>query len=122
MATTTLTATTMTKGASAGTAITQGGTVGTAINTSNTMRVLYPKEGRLLIYVDSDNAATAPVFAASDVYTEKGLGSLTPTAVGSGAAQLFLIDGARHKQSTSGYVQWTWAASSAGYCHAFIVP
>ena len=54
--------------------ISQG--AGTAINTSNTMEIAYPKQGKLLIIVDSDHASTAAVFTAG-VGVAKDLGALT---------------------------------------------
>ena len=100
MATTTLTATELT--INTGQAITQG--TGTAINASNTMKVLYPKQGRLLILIDSDHADTAATFAVSDRFVAKGKGTLEH-AVGDAAMEIIVIESDRFKKE-DGYVYW----------------
>lgn len=115
MATTTLTATALSY--NTGQAITQG--TGTAINASNTMRVLYPKEGKLLILVDSDHADTAATFTAGS-FTASGKGALTH-AVGNAAMEIILVESDRLKNS-DGYVYWTWAANSAGFVQCYTLP
>lgn len=116
MATTTLTATALTR--NTGQAISQG--TGTAINDANTMRVLYPKEGRLLILIDSDHADTEATFAVSDYFVAKGKGTLAH-AVGNAAMEIIVIDSDRFKKK-DGYVYFTWATNSAGYVQVYTLP
>jgi hypothetical protein len=116
MATTTLTATAITKNTAQ--AFTQG--TGTAINADNTMKVLYPKEGKLLILIDSDHASTAATFAVSDEFTAKGQGVLTE-AVADTTMDALILESARFKKA-DGYVYWTWATNSAGYVQVYTLP
>jgi hypothetical protein len=118
MATTTLTATDLDYGEEQD--ISQGG--GTAINAANTMRVLYPKNGKLLILIDSDHADTAATFKAGGEnkggFLAAGLGDWTPTAPGDTKLDLIMIDSDRFKDM-DGYVYWTWATNSAGFVRVF---
>lgn len=116
MATVAITATQLSK--MTGAVITQG--AGTAIVEANTNKVLYPKDGQLLLVVDSDHADTALTFAAG-FGVEAGQGSTT-CEVGSGIQHLIVIgDSARYKDA-DGYVSWTYATNSAGYVRAFKLP
>lgn len=115
MATTTITPTTISK--NSGQLVTQG--TGTAINTSNTMEIAYPDEGRLLVLIDSDNAATSATFAAG-FGVDSGLGSLA-VAVADTKMTAVVLDSARFKDS-SGNLSITWAASSAGFVQAYYLP
>jgi hypothetical protein len=115
MAQTTLTATSLPK--NTGVVCTEG--AGEAINTANTMRVLYPIDGQLIIWVDSNHADTAAVFAVG-AYSASGKGTLT-NAVANGAQEIIRIDSDRFKNS-SGYVEWSWATNSAGFVRAYTIP
>jgi len=115
MGQTTLTATSLTR--NTGVACTEGG--GTAINASNTMRVLYPDHGRLLVWIDSAHANTAATFAVGD-FCAAGKGTLTH-AVGNNVIEMIWVDTDRFKDS-DGYVEWSWHADSAGFCQCFTLP
>ena len=116
MATTTLTATAL--AVNTAQAITQG--TGTAIVAANTMKVLYPKMGKLLILIDSDHADTAATFTAADFFTGKGIGTLE-VAVGDTAMKMVIVESRRLKND-DGYVYWTWATNSAGYVQVYTLP
>lgn len=98
---------------------------GTAIDTGNTMEIPYPKQGKLLIVIDSDNAATNAVLSAG--YGVAGAaGSL---AVANTATQGFIISSDKNviavgdgSSEFKGCVQITWATSSAGFLSAFYLP
>ena len=125
MAVTEITPTALVKGTTEG-VVTQG--AGTAINTANTMEILYPKEGKLLLWVDSDHASTAAVISAGDAGVAKGLGATT-WAVGNTVAEIFLPDSDRHLIATGdgasafkGCIEISWATDSAGFLRAFYLP
>jgi hypothetical protein len=121
MAITEITPTTVTL--DTGFTLTQG--AGTAINTSNTMEIPYPKQGKLLITIDSDHADTEAVLSAG--YGVAGAaGSL---AVGNTIIQGFIISSDKNviavgdgASAFKGCVQITWATNSAGYIRAFYLP
>ena len=66
---------------------------GTAINTSNTMEFAYPKQGHLLITIDSNHASTSASFTAG-YGVAAGLGSLA-CAVGDTVMQGFVFSSDR---------------------------
>lgn len=95
--------------------------VGTAINTGNTMTILYPKNGKLLIVIDSNHADTAATVAISDYFTGEGQGTKT-IAVPDTEIHMFIVgDSARYK-TKAGIISISWAANSAGFLHAFDLP
>jgi hypothetical protein len=105
-----------------------GGTEGTAINTSNTMEIPYPKQGKLMIIIISSNSNTSPIFTAG-FGVSAGKGSLTMTAITSGALNGYIFSSDRLAVATGdgasairGCLQITWAASSAGYLKAYYLP
>ena len=100
----------------AGTEIVVTAGVGTAINTSNTMVIAYPKQGKLILYCDSNNAATAAVFSAG-VGVSSGLGSFT-WSIGDTVAEMLMLDSDRLVDE-DGNLEITWAASSAGFLAAW---
>ena len=115
MAQTTITAVSLPK--NTGVVCTEG--AGDAINTANTMRVAYPVEGQLIILIDSNHGDTVATFIAGD-YSAAGKGTLAH-AVGNGTQELIRVDSDRFKDS-DGYVEWSWAANSAGFVRAFTIP
>jgi len=104
--------------------ISQGG--GTAINAANTMRVLAPRQGKLLILVDSDHADTAPVFEIGGTLGTGGFtalqetakGDFAPAVVGDTKMDLYMVSSDRFKDQ-DGYVHWSWATNSAGFVRVF---
>lgn len=125
MAVTEVTPTSLVKGVTEG-VVTQG--AGEAINTANTIEILYPKEGKLLLVVDSDHASTAAVISAGDSGVATGLGAYT-WAVGNGVSEIFLPDSDRHllkkgdgSSAFRGCIEISWATDSAGYLRAFYLP
>ena len=117
MAITTLTATALTKETAQ--VITAGS--GTAIDAANSMIVAYPKEGKLLIIIQSSNAATAATFAASDYFTAAGQGALT-FAVGLGITHMIVFLSSDRFKQLDGTLEWTWAALSAGFVQVYTLP
>lgn len=115
MAVTTLTATALSF--NTGQVISQG--AGTAINTANSMRVLYPREGKLLIFIDSDHASTSATFTAGS-FIASGKGTVAH-AVGNTVMEVIVVESDRLKNN-DGYVAWTWATDSAGYVNCFTLP
>lgn len=107
------------------TAITFTQGAGTAINTANTMEIPYPKQGKLLIVIDSDHADTEAVLTAG--YGVAGAaGSL---AVGNAACAGFIVSSDKNviavgdgASAFKGCVQITWATNSAGYLRAYYLP
>ena len=125
MAITEITPTALVKGVTEG-VVTQG--AGTAINTADTMEIKYPKEGKLLLWVDSDHADTAAVISAGDSGVAIGLGAKT-FAVGNTVAEIFLPDSDRHLKKTGlgasawkGIIEISWVTNSAGFVRAFYLP
>jgi hypothetical protein len=112
MAETTITPTAMT----AGTAIVVTAGIGTAIDTANTMIVAYPKQGKLILYCDSNHADTAATFTAG-VGVSAGLGSFE-WAVGDTVAQMIMLDSDRLVDE-DGNLEITWATNSAGFLTAW---
>lgn len=104
--------------------MTQG--AGTAINTSNTMEIPYPKQGHLLVTIDSDHADTEAQFTAG--YGVSSGVALT-AAVGNTIIQGFIFSSDKAlvavgdgSSAFKGCLQITWAANSAGYIRAFYLP
>ncbi len=93
--------------------------VGTAINTENTMSIAYPKQGKLLLYIDSNHASTSASFAAGDGVS-KDLGAFA-WAVGDTVAEMMVLDSDRLVYS-SGNLVITWATDSAGFLAAWYMP
>jgi len=98
-----------------GQVVTQGS--GTAIDASKTMEIAYPKDGKLLIIVDSTHANTAATFSASDVFVAAGKGT-TALAVGNGIAKAIIVESDRHKLN-DGVVEISWHADSLGFVQAY---
>jgi len=125
MAITEITPTALVKGVTEG-VVTQG--AGTAINVADTMEIIYPKEGKLLLWVDSDHANTACIISAGNSGVATGLGALT-WAVGNGIAEVLLPDSDRHLKKVGlgssafkGCIEISWHADSAGFVRAFYLP
>lgn len=109
-----------------GVEISQG--AGTAINASNTMEFAYPKQGKLIIIVDSDHADTSASFAASDFAAGRGLGAVT-FAVGNTKEYMIVVNSTQcvrkvgeGSNSLRDVLKITWAANSAGFVRAFYLP
>ncbi len=100
----------------AGTEIVVTAGIGTAINTSNTMVIAYPKQGKLILYCDSNHASTAAVFTAG-VGVSSGLGTFT-WSIGSGVAEMIMLDSDRLVDS-DGNLEITWATDSTGFLAAW---
>ncbi|KKK54075.1 hypothetical protein LCGC14_3088380 [marine sediment metagenome] len=100
----------------AGTEIVVTAGIGTAINTANTMVIAYPKQGKLILYIDSNHANTAAVFTAG-VGVSSGLGTQT-WSVGDTVAEMMMFDSDRLVDS-DGNLEITWAANSAGFLAAW---
>ena len=92
--------------------------IGTAINTANSMTVAYPKDGQLLIYIDSNHADTAATVAAGF-----GVDAQTTTyTVGDTVASMFVVGASAKNKATDGFIDITWATNSAGFLAAFLLP
>jgi hypothetical protein len=102
-----------------GVVITPG--AGTAIVAANTNTIAYPKDGELLITIDSNHADTAATIAASDYAVASGLGSTT-LAVGDTVEKLFSIGESARYKLANGSISITWAANSAGFITAWYLP
>ena len=100
----------------AGTAIVVTPGVGTAINDAETMSIAYPKQGKLILYIDSDAAQTVATFTAG-VGVSSGKGSST-LAVGNTVTSMVMFDSDRHVDA-DGDLEITWASSSAGFVAAW---
>lgn len=104
------------------------GAGGTAINPSNSMEMLYPKQGKLLLMILSAHANTAAYIAAGDVGVAVGLGAYT-WAVGNAVYEMLIVDSDRHVIATGsgssafkGCISITWHADAAGYIRAWYLP
>lgn len=118
MATVALTPTQLTVDTAA--VITQG--AGTAIVAADTNTIPYPKDGELLILIDSDNAATEATIAVSDFGVSKGQGTAS-YAVANTVQSLFVVgSSSRFKINAGDEISITWAAGSAGFIRAFYLP
>ena len=101
-----------------GSAITQG--AGTAIVAANTNTIAYPRDGKLLLVIDSDHADTAATVAAG-FGVAAGQGSVE-YAVADTVSELIVVGPSSKLKNTSGNVSITWATNSAGYIRAFYLP
>ena len=99
--------------------VTQG--AGTAIVQANTNLIAFPKNRKLLLWVDSDHASTAMVIAGSTWATEKGLGALT-WAIGDTVAEILVIGDSARFVNADGDLSITWATNSAGFVRAYYLP
>lgn len=125
MAVTELTPTAITQGVTEA-VVTQG--AGEAVNTSNTVEIKYPKNGKLLLWLDSDHASTAAIIAKGNTGVNIDKGAYT-WAVGNAAAEMFIPESDRHlitkgdgSSDWRGIIRISWAANSAGYLKAFYLP
>ena len=100
----------------AGTAIVVTPGVGTAISTSNTMVIAYPKQGKLLLYLDSNHDDTEATFSAG-VGVSAGLGSFAWAVADTVTAQM-MLDSDRLVDE-DGNLEITWATNSAGFLAAW---
>jgi len=99
-----------------GVVITPG--AGTAINTSNSMVFAYPKDGELLITIDSNHASTVATVAAG-----YGINAQTDTyAVGDTIEHLIVIGASSKFKNSDGNISITWATNSAGFVTAWYLP
>ena len=112
MAETTITPTQMV----AGTEIVVTPGIGTAIDDSNTMVIAYPKQGRLILYIDSNHADTAATFTAG-VGVSAGLGTFE-WSVGDTVTEMMMLDSDRLIDG-DGNLEITWATNSAGFLTAW---
>lgn len=101
-----------------GSAITQG--AGTAIVQANTNTIAYPRDGKLLIVIDSDHADTEATVAAG-FGVASGQGSVS-YAVGNAASHLIVVGPSSKLKDADGNISITWATNSAGYIRAFYLP
>ena len=101
-----------------GSAITQG--AGTAIVAANTNTIVVPRNGKLLVFVDSDHANTAATFAAGG-FNSAGQGSVA-FAVANGVSELFVVGETSRLKNSSGLLSVSWAAGSAGFIRVFQLP
>ena len=123
---TTLTAVALTKDAD-GLVISQG--AGEAIDTADVMRVLFPKEGKLAIIIDSDDNATQPNFqpggsgvgAGAKGFLAKGIGVFQPTAIATATMQIFMMSSDRFKNQ-DGHIYFDWESLSAGFVRVVTLP
>ena len=91
---------------------------GTAINTSNYMTSLYPKDGKLMIKLESSNDATSGVMVAGF-----GVDSQEVTyAATNGVSSWFIVGSSAKAKNTDGEIRIDWATSSAGYLTSFYLP
>jgi len=115
MAVTTITPTRLVS--NTGVVITPG--AGTAINTANTMAIAYPKDGELIITIDSNHASTVATIGASAV----GIDGQTDTfAVGDTIEHLISIGSSSKYIDGDGNVTLSWATNSAGFVTAWYLP
>jgi len=99
-----------------GVVITPG--AGTAINTSNYMTIPYPKDGELLITIDSNHADTSATVVAGF-----GVDSQTTTyAVGDTIEHLIVIGSSSKIKNGDGEIRIDWATNSAGFLTAWYLP
>ena len=100
----------------AGTEIVVTPGIGTAINTANTMVIAYPKQGKLVLYIDSNHASTAAVFTAG-VGVSSGKGAFTWT-IADTVTEMMMLDSDRLVDA-DGNLEITWATDSAGFLAAW---
>lgn len=101
-----------------GTAVVITAGTGTAINPSNSMTVVYPKDKKLLIKIESSHANTAATIGVSDFGVAAGHGTFA-MAVGNGVSKLFMVPESARLKLATGLISITWHADSAGYLTAF---
>ena len=99
-----------------GVVITPG--AGTAINTANSMIIAYPRDGELLITIDSNHADTVATVAAG-----YGVDAQAVTyAVGDTIEHLISIGSSSKLINSDGNISITWATNSAGFLTAWYLP
>lgn len=104
-----------------GTALVITAATGTAINVANSNTIVYPKEGELLLKIESGHANTAVTIAASDFAVAAGQGAKT-YAVGNGVSQLIAIGSSSRFKQSGGYITLTYHADSVGYVTPIVMP
>lgn len=101
-----------------GTAVVITAGTGTAINGANSMTVVYPKDKKLLLKIESSHANTAATIGVSDFGVAAGQGVYT-LAVGNGVSKLFMVPPSSRLKLATNLISITWHADSTGFLTAF---
>lgn len=104
-----------------GTAVVITANTGTAIVAGNTNTIVYPKEGTLLLKIESGHANTAVTIAASDFGVAAGQGAKT-YAVGNGVSHLIPIGASSQFKQSGGYITLSYHADSVGFVTPIVIP
>lgn len=95
-------------------------TAGTAINASNTMRIAYPREGKLFLVLNNTYAGSKVVTVKAGAYISEGIGDYAITMAQDDVVFL-VVDSSRFKDF-DGYINLSFAASMTGFVQAFSLP
>ena len=95
-------------------------TAGTAIDATKTMRVAYPREGKLVLVINNTTAGAKDITISAGGYHSAGQGALTQAFAQDDVR--FLVVGSDRLKQQNGYVYITFAASTTGYVQAFSLP
>lgn len=95
-------------------------TAGTAINASNTMKVAYPREGKLFLVLNNTYAGAKVVTITAGEYISEGIGDYA-ISMAQDDVKFLIVDSSRFKDF-DGYVNLSFEASMTGYVQAFSLP
>ncbi len=95
-------------------------TAGTAINAADTMRVAYPREGKLFFVFNNTTAGSKVLTVTAGDYIAKGVGNLDIT-MAQNDVKFLIVDSDRFKDF-NGYVNLSFASGMTGYVQVFSLP
>ena len=116
-ATATITATALVKNTPSSSFVASGGT---AFTDASTLEVAYPREGKLLLIINSTYAGANTASITAGEFLGTGVGAISVTTAENGVYYA-VIDSIRTKDF-DGMVNITFGTSNTGFCHAFSLP
>ncbi len=93
---------------------------GTAFTDASTLEVAYPREGKLLLIINSTYAGANTASITAGEFLGNGVGAISVTTAQDGVYYV-VIDSIRCKDF-DGMINITFGTSNTGFCHAFSLP
>jgi len=93
---------------------------GTAFTDASTLEVAYPREGKLLLIINSTYAGANTAVIEAGEFISNGIGDITVTTAQNGVYYV-VVESSRVKDF-DGMVNITFGTSNTGFCHAFSLP
>jgi len=116
-ATATITATALTKNTPTGDIVMSGGT---AFTDASTLEVAYPREGKLLILINSTYAGASTAVIEAGEFTGSGIGDKSITTAQNGVYAI-VVESDKYKDF-DGMINITFGTSNTGFVRALSLP